>query len=191
MDRNGNAVSGRAACTPNWFESFLFFALMSGPPKFRARDPLASLEGSIDLVVAIQVAAWVCGALWVLARLYPTVIRRGLVPSVNFAQGIGALFIASFMISLWDSPGFLLSAFRLGQLAVMLAFAWVFTHRFGTEAYFRHLFVGVGILAIGIIAAAYLAPGLVTDAIFLPGETRLRGDYIADAGSVAVIGFIA
>ena len=46
---------------------------------------------------------------------------------------------------------------------------------------------GVTVLAVGIIAAAYLAPGLVTDATFLPGETRLRGDYIADAGSVAVI----
>ena len=186
----GNAFIARTVQTPNWFESLLFIALMSGPPKFRARDPFASIEGVVDLVVAIQVGTWICGGLWVLARLYPAVVRRGVIPSVNFAQTVAALFIASFTLSLWDSPGVLLTAFTLGQLAVMLAFVWVFTHRFGTSACFRHLFIGMVILAVGIVAAAYLAPGLVTDETFLIGETRLRGDYIADAGSVAVIGLI-
>ena len=185
-----SAPSTRVAHAPNWFDSFLFLALMSGPPKFRARDPFASLEGVIDLVVIIHIAIWLCGGLWVLARLYSTAVRRGVVPSANPTQAIGALFIASLTLSLWESPGVLLTVFTLGQLAVMLGFVWLFTHRFGATACLRHLFVGVTVLAVGIFAAAYLAPGLVTDETFVAGEYRLRGDYIADAGSVAVIGLV-
>src|SRR4051812_21311310 len=33
---------------PTWWDSFLFLALMSGTPKFRDRDLMASLQGSID-----------------------------------------------------------------------------------------------------------------------------------------------
>ena len=137
---------------------------MSGPPKFRERDPFASLAGAIDLVVVIHVAVWACGGLWVLARLYPAVLRRGVVPSVNPAQAIGALFIAALTLSLWESPGFLLTAFTLGQFAVMLGFVWVFTHRFGTSACLRHLFIGVErSRADDVLQLVYVAPGLVTD----------------------------
>ena len=146
------APSTRVAHTPNWFESLLFLALMSGPPKFRERDPFASLAGAIDLVVVMHVAIWTCGGLWVLARLYPAALRRGVVPSVNPAQAIGALFIAALTLSLWESPGILLTAFTLGQFAVMLGFVWVFTHRFGTSACLRHLFIGVSVLALVTVA---------------------------------------
>jgi hypothetical protein len=183
--------SSRVAHAPNRFESVLFLALMSGPPKFRARDPLASLSGAIDLVVVIHIAVWLCGGLWVLARLYPGVLRRGVVPSVNPAQAIGALFIAALTLSLWKSPGFLLTAFTLGQFAVMLGFLWVFTSRFGTSVCLRHLFMGVSVLALAMVAAVFLAPGLVTDETRAVADgTRLLGDYIADTGSVAVIGLV-
>src|SRR5262245_26123413 len=125
-----SAPSARIAHAPNWFESILFLALMSGPPKFRERDPIASLAGEIDLAVMIQIGVWACGGLWVLARLYPSVLRRGVLPAVNSAQAIGALLIAALSLSLWESPGLLLTAFTLGQFTVMLGFAWVFTYRF-------------------------------------------------------------
>ena len=102
---------------------------MSGPPKFRDRDPFASLAGEIDLAALIQIGVWACGGLWVFARLYPSMVRRGIVPPVNPAQALGALFIAALTLSLWESPGILLTAFTLGQFAVMLGFVWVFTHR--------------------------------------------------------------
>src|SRR5688572_970875 len=104
--------------TPTVFDSLLFLALMSGPPKFRQRDVFASLAGAIDPVVMIHVGVWTCGGLWVLARLYPALLRHKVVPSVNPAQAIGALFIAALSLSLWDSPGVLLTAFTLGQFAV-------------------------------------------------------------------------
>jgi len=185
-----SSVAVRVPHAPTWRESLLFLLLLSGPPKFRGRDPFASLEGAIDIVVVIHVAVWLIGGLWVLARLYPAVIRRGVVPPLQPPQTIAVLFIAALTLSLWDSPGILLTAFSLGQFAIMFGFAWVFTHRFGTSACLRHLFVGVSILALSILAAAYIAPGLVTEETFVAGQTRLRGDLIADAGSVAVVGLV-
>jgi hypothetical protein len=185
-----SAPSTRVAHAPNWFESLLFLALMSGPPKFRYRDPFASLSGAIDSAVFLQIAVWACGGLWVLARLYPSLLRRGVVPPVNPAQAVGALLIVAFTFSLRESPGFLLTAFTVGQLAIMLSFVWVFTFRFGTAACLRHLFIGASVLTLATFAAVYFAPQLVTSTTFLVGETRLTGDYITDTGSVAVIGLV-
>src|SRR6185503_8927837 len=173
---------------PSWFGRFLCLALMSGRPNCRDRDPYASLNGELDLVAMIQIGVWICGGLWVLARLYPSVLRRGILPAVNPSQAMGALFIAALTLSIWDSPGFLLTAFTLGQFAVMLGFLWVCTNRFGTSACFRHLFIGVSVLALVTVATYYLAPELVADGTGL--ETRLRGSNVADTGSVALIGLI-
>src|SRR4030095_11550046 len=190
-----SAPSTRVAHAPNWFESLLFVLLMSGPPKFRLRDPLASLEGAIDLVVVLHLVVWSCGALWVLARLYPGVVRRGIVPPVNPAQALGALFILALTLSAWQSPGILLTVFTLGQLAVMLGFVWVFTHRFGTSACLRHLFIGVTVLAVATVALVFLSPRFALVVFRVGGEvvagvTRVRGDLLADTGSVAVIGLV-
>ena len=189
------STSARVADAPNWFDSLVFLALMSGPPKLRGRDPLASLAGAIDGAVLVQIAVWTCGGLWVLARLYPTVLRRGIVPAVNFAQAVGALFIASLTLSASESPGLLLTVFTLGQFAVMLSFMWVFTHRFGTSACLRHLFIGVNLLAVAIVAALVLSPELVAGAGavetgIVVGQTRVLGNQLTDVGSVAVIGLV-
>ena len=189
------STSTRVADAPNWFDSLLFLLLMSGPPKFRGRDPTASLTGAIDLVVLVHLAVWTCGGLWVLARLYPAVLRRGRVPAVNPAQALGALFIAALTLSAWESPGRLLTAFALGQFAVMLSFLWVFTYRFGTSACLRHLFIGVSVLAVASVAALVLSPALVAgdraiDTGIVIGKTRVVGGNFTDVGGVAVIGLV-
>ena len=181
-----SAPSTRVA--PTWLDSLMFLALMSGPPNFRDRDPYASLRGELDLPALIQIGVWVCGGLWTLARLYPSVVRRGVLPAVNPAQVLGALFIVALTFSLWDSPGFFLTAYTLGQFAVMLGFVWVFTHRFGTSACLRHLFIGVSVLAVMTVVTFYVAPDLVADGTGL--GTRVRGSNIADTGSVALIGLV-
>jgi hypothetical protein len=171
--------------SPTWVESLLFVALMSGPPKFTgARDVGASLAGEIDLMVLIHLCVWAGGALWVLARLGSSVLKRGRVPAFNAVQIAAWLLIAALSLSLPESPGVLLTAFTLGQYAVMLLFAWFFVHRFGPSAYLKHLFVGVSVLAAMIAAAAFIAPDLVTI------DTRLRGDQIADTGAVAALGLV-
>jgi O-antigen ligase len=157
---------------------------MSGPPKFRERDPLASIAGTIDLIVLIHAAVWTCGGLWILKQLYSSILRRGIIPAVNPAQAIGALLIVALSISVWDSPGMLLTAFTVGQFAVTLAFVWLFTHRFGPSAYLRHLFVGVSVLAVMTVASAYLVPDIVISG------TRLVADIIAPTGGVAVVGLV-
>ena len=187
-DLHGSSSAPSTRVAPTWLDSLMFVALMSGPPNFRDRDPYASLRGELDLISLIQIGVWACGALWMLARLYPSVLRRRVLPAVNLAQALGALFIIALTLSIWDSPGFLLTAFTLGQFAVMLGFLWVFTHRFGPAACLRHLFIGVTVLALLIVAALYLAPELVADGTGL--ETRVRGSNIADTGSVAVIGLV-
>jgi O-antigen ligase len=189
------SISTRVADAPNWFDSLLFLVLMSGPPKFRERELTASLTGAIDLVVLVHLAVWTCGGLWVLARLYPTVLRRGIVPAVNPAQALGALFIAALTLSASQSPGLLLTAFTLGQFAVMLSFIWVFTHRFGTSACLRHLFIGVSLLAVVVVAALVLSPEVVFGARAVEsgvvlGQTRVTAYALTDVGSVAVIGLV-
>jgi O-antigen ligase len=189
--RHVNAAGSiRTSQTPRWFESVLFVLLMSGPPKFRDRDPFASLAGAIDLVVVIHIAVWTCGALWVLARVYPMVARRGLIPPVYPVQALAALFIGALTLSIPDSPGVLLSTFTVGQFAVMLGFSWVFTDRYGASACLRHLFAGVTILALVTVVALIVAPDLVTDAPVLAIDTRVRGDKIADTAAIAVLGLV-
>jgi O-antigen ligase len=184
-------LSAGAQQAPKWFDSLLFLALMSGPPRFRDRDTFASLAGAIDAVVLVHIVVWTCGGLWVLARLYPGIVRRNVIPSVNPVQAVALLFIGALTLSLWDSPGVLLTAFTLGQFAVMLGFAWVFTHRFGASASLRHLFIGACVLALAVIVTAVLAPGLVADGTNIVAfETRIRGDVIVETASVAAIGLV-
>ncbi len=116
---------------PTWFDSLLFLALMSGPPKFRLRDVAASLTGAIDPVVLLHLCVWFAGGLWVLARVCPSLLTRASLPGLSPVQVFGALFIFGLSLSMWISPGFLLTGFMLGQFAVMLGFSWVFVDRFG------------------------------------------------------------
>jgi hypothetical protein len=188
-------ASGRTARLlpkPTWWDSFLFLALMSGPPKFRDRDLMASLQGSVDAVVLLHIGVWLCGGLWVLGRLFPATTRRGVLPAGNVALVIAALFIGSLTLSLFDSPGVLLTAFTVGQFAVMLSFTWLFTHRYGAWASLRLVFIGVAILALTTVALVFIAPDLVMygDTDIVLGVTRIRGDLIADTGSLAVIGLV-
>src|SRR4030095_12509829 len=148
----GNRPSPLFAPAPTWLESLLFLTLMTGPPKFSEREVTASLAGEIDLMVMIHTAVWASGALWVIARLYPSASRRGVLPALNPVQITAWLLIGALSLSLPVSPGVLLTAFTLGQYAVMLSFAWLFVHRFGASAYLRPLFVGVRVLA-GMSAA--------------------------------------
>jgi hypothetical protein len=173
---------------PTRLESLLFLALMSGPPKFRERDITASLSGAIDSTVLIQVAVWAGAGLWVLARVYPSAMKHGMIPRVDSVQVIGMLLVGALSLSLWKSPGLLLTAFMLGQFAVMLSFSWVFTHRFGVRTYLRHLFAGICVLAVVMAVAAFVAPALVFAGS--EGAQRFRGDLIAPTGPVAAIGMV-
>jgi O-antigen ligase len=174
------------ARAPTPLESLLFLGLMTGPPKFRYRDVTASLTGAVDSVVLLQIVVWTCGGLWVFARLYPTIVKSRLAPVASGVQVLGALFIVAMSLSIWRSPGVMLTGFMLGQFVVMLLFAWVFAARFGPSIYLRHLFAGVVVLALLMAVAVFLAPELV----IVGGSQRFRGDRIAPAGPVAAMALV-
>jgi hypothetical protein len=182
------AGTRQSALRPSWLDSIVFLVLMSGPPKFRHRDMSASLAGAMDAVVLLHIGVWACGGLWVLARLYPSLLRRGSIPPLNNLQLLAAFLLASLSLSLWHSPGFLLTAFTLGQFAVMLAFAWVFVHRYGPSTYLRHLFAGVCLLGVLLIGTVLLTPELVIQI----DQSRFRGERIVStgAGALAALGFV-
>jgi hypothetical protein len=172
-------------CVPTWLESLLFLLLMSGPPKFRGRDLTASLAGELDVVALIQIAVWLCGGLWVIARLLPSLLRYGIMPAVGRAQVLAGTLIVALALSIWESPGVLLTAFVLGQFVVMVTFAWVFVYRFGARTFLRHLFFSVIALLLLIAGAVFVAPDLV-----LMGGVRLRGDYIAPTGALSTTALV-
>jgi len=51
-------------------DHLILIALLSGPPRIRARDPLASLQGQTDWVVVLHVIVWLAGAVWVFRELF-------------------------------------------------------------------------------------------------------------------------
>lgn len=168
---------------PRLFDSLLFLLLLSGPPKFRERDPMASLRGEIDTMVLLHIVVWAWGFLWVLYRLYPLMVRRSAVPRIWAPQIAGMALICTLLLSLWESPGVLLTGFSIFQFAVMLGFAYVFVQAYGVQHYLHHLFWGFALVTIVVVGAWWLAPELVVKG----ADGRLRGDAITNAGAVAVL----
>lgn len=180
-----DARAGRPGLSPTWTDSLLFLALMSGPPKFRDRDPMASLTGSIDAVVLLHIVVWGLGALWVLTRLYSSLVRRGILPAVTPSQMIGVLLIAALSLSAYHSPGVLLTVFTLAQFAVMIGFTWLFLNRYGPTTYLRHLFAGVCVLAAMLIGSLLLDPSVAITETMM---RRFPGYHISSTGTGAVAG---
>jgi hypothetical protein len=172
--------------TPKLRDSLVFFLLASGPPRFRSRDPSASLHGLIDLVVLLHIGVWVLGALWIGFRLYPSLVRRGQILRVGPPQIAGLLLVGALAASITFSPGRLLTTFVVGQTAVMLVFTWLFVRLYGVRSCLHHLFWSIVVLAVMIFVARIVAPDLVVSGI----TGRLRGDLIAPSGQIATIGLV-
>ena len=47
---------------PTVIAAVLFLLILTGPPRFRVRDPEASLRGDRDWVVILRVVVWELGA---------------------------------------------------------------------------------------------------------------------------------
>jgi len=175
---------------PSLLYRILFFLLLSGPPKFRLRDPSESLGSVIDWAVALQVIVWGVAGCWLLLdRSYDfdnDAVKR---PRWSSLQILIFIFILLLALSVCFSEAPALSAFKVYQLAVTVAFVMRFTRRFGVEQTLNNLFVGCGILTLADIAAALLMPSLVFVQTEL-GGIRFRGDLIAQTGSVSIIGLI-
>src|SRR5271168_4774463 len=168
----------------------LFFLLLSGPPKFRLRDPSESLAYTLDWAIMLQVIVWGIAGCWLfLDTSHETRAETANQSRRSSLQTLSLVLIGLLGVSVFfsESPGF--SAFKVYQLGVTVAFIMRFTDRFGITETLNNLFLGCGILTLADIAAAFLMPGLVfVESEF--GSTRFRGDLIAQTGTVSVIGLI-
>ena len=170
--------------TPRIVDFLVFLFLLTGPPKLRLRDPTASLRGEADAAVVLRLAVWIGGFVWLLARLYPVLVARGILPRGWAPQIIGTALLAVLSTAIWIAPGPALTTFSLFQLGVMLIFGWVFVRLYGPDTYLRYLFWGYLLLAVAVVVAWLLMPEMVLR------RGRLRGDLVAPAGAVSALGLV-
>lgn len=167
-------------------DQLVFMALLSGPPRIRARDPLASLQGEIDWVVVLHIFVWIIGAAWVFREAFKnrTTGRRGS-RILRWPHYAGLVLVVLLGLSMAVSPGPLLTGFRVFQILIMVLFGFFWVERYGIEKTLHTLFWGYVILGVVLAVAAVVSPELV-----LAGK-RMRGDLIADTGAVGAAGLIA
>lgn len=184
----------------------MFLAILSGPPRLRVRDPLASLSGVVDYAVLISALVWGLAAFWVFLNLGGFLLLRKSLPRFEPLVVLALLLGALLSLSALLANPILLPLYRAIQtlIAVMFGFFWV--RRFGIDSTLRHLLAGFIAMGIAIGVCAVATPGLVwvdeggtalqaakfgegfVD--FAEGAARLRGDYIGPTGTTAVIGLV-
>ncbi len=172
---------------PKLYEIFLFLTLFTGPPRLRSRDPMASIRGEIDWVVILHIVIWTAGALWVLKNILVD-LRSTNSRRFNGVEKIGLLFACMLGLTIFVSSAPLLTAFRVFQIFVMILFSHYWVSKFGIDMAFKSLFLAYVVMGLGIAAAAIFEPSLV----YVPyAQTmRMRGDYIANAGTIGAVGLI-
>lgn len=176
---------GWANCQPSIVAGILFILLFSGPPRFRERDPSASLRGEIDPVVIFHLAVWALAGMWVFyqMRFYFQANAKPL--GLRLPQKLGLGMVAALGMSTLVSVSPPLTAFMVYQMLVSMMFTTVFVERYGVEACLRKLFQASAVLCVVTAMAAIVLPDLV----FVTTETgvlRLRGDYLAGTEGIAL-----
>jgi len=173
---------------PSFGSRILFFLLLSGPPKFRLRDPSASLNSAIDGVILLQLLVWAVAGCWVLWNRDDWAVSNAPGGSrFSKLEMLSAALFALLSLSVLFSEAPAFSAFKVYQLVVTFAFVTLFVKKFGISELLNNMFFGCGILALADILAAFVMPDLVFVESEL-GSMRFRGDLIAQTGTVSVIG---
>ena len=171
---------------PSLLDGLLFFLLFSGPPRFRERDPVASLRGDIDAVVLLNLFSWIAAGLWCFYQMRFYFQERNKALGIRLPQKLGLCMVVALTPSIFVSPSSSLSAFKVYQILISLLFTTLFIERYGIEAGLQKVFHSSAILCVVVPLAAAVFPDLV----FVTTETgamRLRGDYIAETEVVALI----
>jgi O-antigen ligase len=169
----------------------LFLLMFSGPPKFRLRDPEASLRGEVDWVVVVHILVWGSAGAWVLVQMAKRGHAKDLVTRLWMPQKLGLAVILCLTASAVLSRAPALSAFKIYQMAVSVLFVQFFVQRFGPTSCLRQIFWGTVLLCGAVAVCALLAPDLVwTGSDFNPDPSRLKGDLIASSGSVSALAII-
>lgn len=169
---------------PKWYDTLLFVALLSGPPKLRARDPLQSLENVVDWAVLLNFGVWLFGALWVLARFGNDFVFNKRLPAFPASVYLGFAFVCALLLSMLTSNAPLLTLYRTVQVGIALLFCFHWIDEFGVDNALRHLFWGLVFCVSIILVVAAIDP----DSVF--ASNRLMGGVWGSAGSVAALGCV-
>lgn len=179
---------GRLA-RPGAIATILCLLLFSGPPKFRIRDPQASLNGQIDFALLLNMLVWLAGGLWVACRIWKAWreprSRIRLFLTHKIAIAVVLLLGVSTFVSLDPE----VTAFKVFQIVVALLFTSFFIESYGVDRFLHLLLIGCAALCTTIVICAAVTPDLVVFATDT-GYPRLRGEAIADAGVVAALGTV-
>ncbi len=190
----GTAGRTDASCcrdeVPTVASTLLFLLVLTGPPRLRFRDPLASIRGDVDAVVVFHIIVWVLAGIWVfhqLSRNHSHVEAR---TRLGLPQRVGILFLFCLALSALVSESPLLTLFIVYQMGVMLFLGFFFVRRYGPRACLVRLFWGYTILLVSSGILALAAPAAAFQA--LPsGGLQLRVDWITlGVGQVAALAII-
>ena len=176
---------------PTVIAATLFLLILSGPPRFRIRNPEASLRGEMDWVVILHAVVWGMAGLWVLWQIGRRFQARRRLLRLHLPQILGLAMILALVVSTWKSDAPLLTAFKVYQMLVSLLFTQIFAQRFGVWTLLKTTLWGNALLCAMIAACAFLVPDEVwTASEFNPDPSRLFGDLIAPTGVVAALAII-
>ena len=176
---------------PSFTAAALFLLILSGPPRFRIRDPEASLHAEIDWVVALHAVVWGLAGLWVLLQMGKRFQAKRPLLRLRLPQFLGLGLILCLAVSISASAAPALTAFKVYQMLVSLLFTQIFTERFGVDTSLKALFWGYTLLCVAIASCAFLVPDMVwTPSEFNPDPSRLFGDRIAQTGVVSALATI-
>ena len=169
----------------------IFLLILSGPPRFRMRDPEASLRGDIDWVVALHLAVWGLAGLWVLWQFARRFQSRRLLLQLRLPHILALAMIAVLAASAGVSDAPVLTAFKVYQMLVSLLFTKIFVEKFGAVVSLKAMLWGNVLLCAAIGFCAVFIPDEVwTASEFNPDPSRLFGTYIAATGVVCMLAII-
>jgi O-antigen ligase len=171
---------------PHVFTEILFVLLLSGPPMFRARDPLASLRGEFDAVVIFQLLVWGMAGIWILVQFYSRGVNDGLLSHLWLPQKLGLGLVLCLGCSALVSPAPLLTVFKIYQMMVSLLFGFLFVKKYGVEACLGRLLLGYTIICVGAVIIGFVAPEVTLNSSRDLALSRWRGDLYVPIGTVTV-----
>lgn len=180
------ASSVRERERPDFLTEILFLLLLSGPPMFRARSPLATIRGKIDIVVIFQLLVWGLAGIWVLRPLAGRLLRHGQRVHLQLPQKLGLALVLCLGLSALVSPAPAFTIFKVYEMAVSLLFGFFFVNRYGVEFCLNRLLLAYTILCVGAVVLAFLAPNVLFYGRNHSGIFRLRGDLYVPIGALAV-----
>jgi hypothetical protein len=180
-------ISDKNESPPSLTDRIMFFLLFSGPPKFRVRDAMDSLDNVIDWVVLLQILVWLLAGLWIANKLWFSKPRVKL--TFSSLEKISLWLVACLTISLLfsEAPG--LTAFKIYQLLVTILFASLFVRLHGIQATLNCVFFASAVLCIADVIALLAAPDMVLGETEF-GSIRFTGALIADTGVVGTLALV-